>query len=126
MRDAKSFYDFLSRYVDDVIYMIEGNKYVYGRHRTIKYSSSSEVGYTQVYDVPVGHSSSVEVSFYKTNKELSMYFGNGIELVFRKRDSGGHNVSLSYGLNTVDNVSSLNQSDYDFTLAIYLLQKAYK
>lgn len=55
MRDAKSFYDFLSRYVDDVIYMIEGNKYVYGSHRTIKYSSSSEVGYTQVYDVPVGH-----------------------------------------------------------------------
>lgn len=55
-----------------------------------------------------------------------MYFDNGIELVFRKRDSGGHNVSLSYGLNTVDNVSSLNQSDYDFTLTIYLLQKAYK
>lgn len=39
MKDAKSFYDFLSRYVDDVIYMIEGNKYVYGSHRTIKYSS---------------------------------------------------------------------------------------
>ena len=69
MKDAKSFYDFLSRYVDDVIYMLEGEKYVYGSHRTIKYDGlNSEVGYTQVYNVPVGHNSSVEISFYKPNK----------------------------------------------------------
>lgn len=127
MKDAKSFYDFLSRYVDDVIYMLEGEKYVYGSHRTIKYDGlNSIVGYTQVYNVSVGRSSSVEISFYKPNKELTMYFDNGIELVFSKRDSGGHNLSLSYGLQNIDNVSSLNQSDYDFTLTIYLLQKAYK
>ena len=39
----------------------------------------------------------------------------------------GHVIKLSYGLTTIDNVARFkSRNDYDFTLTIYLLQKAYK